>query len=147
MEKKLFKSKLISTALKFVVLQRWCNTMHSGINQCTATFKFVIPVTSLPACTCTYQQFCRRIKLFAAAAQKLHPELSLPNVSSVSLSAEEKGVTACCEGNVQALHAVIQAGVSINHSSGNSNSTLLHMAAYCGQVKISLLRMYRPVPN
>ena len=78
-------------------------------------------------------------KLFAAAAQKLHPELSLPNVSSVSQSAEEKAMAACCGGNIQALQALIQAGVSVNHTSGNTNSNLLHMAAYCGQVRVSLL--------
>ena len=46
----------------------------------------------------------------------------------------EKAVTACCGGNVPALKALIQAGVSVNHVTGNSSATLLHMAAYCGQV-------------
>ena len=70
-----------------------------------------------------------------ASAQKLHPDLSVPNVStSVSLSAEEKAMAACCGGNIPALQALLQAGVSINHTSGNTNSNLLHMAAYCGQV-------------
>ena len=71
---------------------------------------------------------------YIASAQKLHPELSLPNVSSVSLSAEEKAMAACCGGNIPALQALLQAGVSINHTSGNTSSNLLHMAAYCGQV-------------
>ena len=46
----------------------------------------------------------------------------------------EKAVTACCGGNVPALKALIQAGVSVNHVTSNSSATLLHMAAYCGQV-------------
>lgn len=74
------------------------------------------------------------MSMSAAAAQKVHPELSLPNVSSVSLSAEEKAMAACCGGNIPALQALLQAGVSVNYTSGNTNSTLLHMAAYCGQV-------------
>ena len=65
----------------------------------------------------------------------MQPELSLPNVSSVSLSAEEKAMAACCGGNIPALQALIQAGVSVNHTSGNTSSNLLHMAAYCGQVR------------
>lgn len=76
---------------------------------------------------------------FAAAAQKLHPELSLPNISAgVSQTAEEKAMAACCSGNVPALQALVQAGVSVNHTSGNTSSTLLHMAAYCGQVGVSV---------
>ena len=77
-----------------------------------------------------------------AAAQKLHPDLSLPNVSSVSLSAEEKAMAACCGGNIPALQALLQAGVSINHTSGNTSSNLLHMAAYCGQVGQACLCCY-----
>ena len=50
------------------------------------------------------------------------------------MSAEEKAMAACCGGNVPALRALVQAGVSIDHRTGNTNSTLLHMAAYCGQV-------------
>ena len=68
----------------------------------------------------------------------MQPELSLPNVSSVSLSAEEKAMAACCGGNIPALQALIQAGVSVNHTSGNTSSNLLHMAAYCGQVRLWL---------
>ena len=76
----------------------------------------------------------------SAAAQKVNPDLSLPNMStSVSLSAEEKAMAACCEGNIPALQALLQAGVSINHASGNTNSNLIHMAAYCGQVRSSFL--------
>ena len=79
--------------------------------------------------------FFSNTSFLVASAQKLHPDLSVPNAStSVSLSAEEKAMAACCGGNIPALQALLQAGVSINHTSGNTNSNLLHMAAYCGQV-------------
>lgn len=78
----------------------------------------------------------------AAAAQKVHPDLSLPNASSVSLSAEEKAMSACCGGNIPALQALLQTGVSVNHTSGNTHSNLLHMAAYCGQVECELWALY-----
>ena len=45
-------------------------------------------------------------------------------------------MAACCGGNIPAFQALIQAGVSVNYTSGNTNSTLLHMAAYCGQVRM-----------
>ena len=43
-------------------------------------------------------------------------------------------MAACCGGNVQALQALLQSGVSVNHASGSTMASLLHMAAYCGQV-------------
>jgi len=49
-------------------------------------------------------------------------------------SAAEKAVAACCGGNVQALTVLLESGISVNHITGESQSTLLHMAAYCGQV-------------
>ena len=60
--------------------------------------------------------------------------LSLSSHSSSLSTAEEKAVAACCGGNVAALQAILQAGVSVNHTSGATSSTLLHLSAYCGQV-------------
>lgn len=50
------------------------------------------------------------------------------------MSAKEKAMAACCCGNVPALQALLQSGVPVNYRSGSTDSTLLHMAAYCGQV-------------
>ncbi len=76
----------------------------------------------------------------AAAAQKQNPQLRVPDLSP-PMASEEKAVSACCGGNIPALQAVLQSGVSINHASGSSNSTLLHMAAYCGQVGSPCVRL------
>lgn len=35
---------------------------------------------------------------------------------------------------MQALTVLLESGISVNHVNGESQSTLLHMAAYCGQV-------------
>ena len=46
-----------------------------------------------------------------------------------------KAMAACCGGNVTALRALLLAGVNANQiCDPKNNSTLLHMAAYCGQV-------------
>ncbi len=50
------------------------------------------------------------------------------------MSASDKAVAACCGGNVQALQVLLQAGISVNYASSSTGSTLVHMAAYCGQV-------------
>ena len=50
------------------------------------------------------------------------------------ISAADKAVAACCGGNVQALTVLLESGISVDHITGESQSTLLHMAAYCGQV-------------
>ena len=70
----------------------------------------------------------------AVAAQRLNPALSVAPASDAHMSASEKATAACCCGNVPALQALLQSGVSLNHCSGATESTLLHMAAYCGQV-------------
>ena len=49
-------------------------------------------------------------------------------------TAADKAVAACCGGNVHALTVLLDSGVSVDHITGESQSTLLHMAAYCGQV-------------
>ncbi len=51
------------------------------------------------------------------------------------MSAHDKAVAACCSGNVPALQVLLAtAGISVDYA-GNNGSTLLHMAAYCGQVQ------------
>ena len=52
------------------------------------------------------------------------------------MSAEEKAVGAACCGNVPALQSLLNAGVSVNHINDANKASLLHMAAYCGQVRI-----------
>ncbi len=69
-----------------------------------------------------------------AAAQRVNPDLSLPEATPPSMSASDKAVAACCGGNVQALQVLLLAGISVNYASSSTGSTLVHMAAYCGQV-------------
>lgn len=76
-----------------------------------------------------------------ALAQKMNPSMVAPQESTPHMSAEEKAMAACCGGNVPALRALVQAGVSIDHRTGNTNSTLLHMAAYCGQLAVVIFLM------
>ena len=66
-------------------------------------------------------------------AQKVNPSLEAPDVGT-PMSAEEKAMAACCGGNVPALQVLVQSGVSVNLRTGNTDSSLLHMATYCGQV-------------
>ena len=50
-------------------------------------------------------------------------------------AAKEKALGACCSGNLQALQALLESGdISTNMTCGKTGATLLHMAAYCGQV-------------
>ena len=52
-------------------------------------------------------------------------------------------MTACCGGNVPALAALLKSGeVSVNMRSGKTKPTLLHMAAYCGQVNTYIVWKY-----
>lgn len=52
------------------------------------------------------------------------------------MTAEQKAVEACCSGNVKVLSTLVHAGlVDINYASGDTRASLLHMAAYFGQVK------------
>ncbi len=73
-----------------------------------------------------------------AAAQRVNPDLSLPEATPPSMSASDKAVAACCGGNVQALQVLLQAGISVNYASSSTGSTLVHMAAYCGQVGVAM---------
>ncbi len=75
--------------------------------------------------------------ILSAAAQRVNPDLSLPEATPPSMSASDKAVAACCGGNVQALHVLLQAGISVNYASSSTGSTLIHMAAYCGQVGVA----------
>ena len=69
------------------------------------------------------------------AAKQVHPDLSISQPpSEAPLTAEQKAMIACSGGNIQALQNLLHAGVDVNYASGTSDSTLLHMAAYCGQV-------------
>ena len=45
-----------------------------------------------------------------------------------------QAASACCDGNVEELEKVLKAGFPVDHASGKHNSTLLHKAAYHGQV-------------
>ena len=53
------------------------------------------------------------------------------------MTALSKAMAACCGGNVPALKALLQAGMSVNQiCDPKNNATFLLMAAYCGQVQI-----------
>ena len=68
-------------------------------------------------------------------AKQRNPLLSVsPLTVEPTVTATEKATAACCGGNVQALQSLLNAGVSVNHTNEGTTSTLLHMAAYCGQV-------------
>lgn len=68
-------------------------------------------------------------------AKQRNPLLSFsPLTVEPTVTAAEKTLAACCGGNVQALQSLLNAGVSVNHVNKGTTSTLLHMAAYCGQV-------------
>jgi len=71
-----------------------------------------------------------------AEARKINPALSLPQATPPAMSANNKAMAAACSGNLQALQSLIQSGVSINYSGGTSDSSLLHMAVYFGQVSL-----------
>lgn len=77
------------------------------------------------------------------AACCANPSLCLPSLSSSSpcMSAHEKAMAACCSGNVQALQALHQSGVCVNYQCKQSSSSLLHMAAYCGQLSVVMYLM------
>ena len=50
-------------------------------------------------------------------------------------AAKEKALGACCSGNLQALQALLESSdITVNMTCGKTGATLLHMAAYCGQV-------------
>ncbi len=69
-------------------------------------------------------------------AQSVNPDLCLPEATPPSMSANEKAVAACCGGNVPALQVLLASGISVDLTGGSSGSTLIHMAAYCGQVGV-----------
>ena len=48
-----------------------------------------------------------------------------------------QATNACCNGNVEELEKLLKAGFPVDHASGKHNSTLLHKAAYHGQVMTS----------
>ena len=55
--------------------------------------------------------------------------------SSLPTAAKEKALGACCSGNLQALQSLLENGdITVNMTCGKTGATLLHMAAYCGQV-------------
>ena len=70
----------------------------------------------------------------AAAAQRHTPTLCT-SPHACAMTAQQKAVDACCSGNITALEALLHAGVGINHASGETQATLVHMAAYYGQVR------------
>ena len=72
----------------------------------------------------------------SVAAQKANPCISVANCDMMQMmSAEEKAIGAACCGNTPALQSLLNAGVSINCTNEANKATLLHMAAYCGQVR------------
>jgi ankyrin repeat protein len=73
------------------------------------------------------------------AAKQQNPQMAMDGPPIPSVSAEEKAMTACCGGNVQALQSLLNAGVSINYTNKDSTLTLLHMGAYCGQMGVVAL--------
>lgn len=73
--------------------------------------------------------------LITAYAKQRDPRLAVTSLhAQPTISSEEKAVTACCSGNVQALQSLLNAGVDVNYSNEGTTWTLLHMGSYCGQV-------------
>ena len=57
--------------------------------------------------------------------------------------AKEKALAACCGGNLQALDSLLKnKEILINMVSGKTKGSLLHMAAYCGQVRSEITVSY-----
>ena len=81
--------------------------------------------------------FCKY--LYIEQAKHRNPQLELPPpTKEMTMSAVEKAMAAVCGGNVSALLALLQSGISVNHvCEQRTNSTMLHMAAYCGQVGLT----------
>lgn len=79
------------------------------------------------------------LSFFVEVTKRRNPNFVIdPLQTEPVISAEEKAVRACCEGNIQALQALLQAGMNANFANDDSNATLLHMGAYCGQVHVYL---------
>lgn len=71
------------------------------------------------------------------AAQKCQPSLCTLTSSKCRMTAQQKAVEACCSGNIQMLCTLLHAGsLDINHTSGSTGASLLHTAAYYGQLPV-----------